>query len=82
MVPTNDRRNSSAHIDEERSIGMTVQRGLAYLKLSVAGAIGGIALYNTVLMLIGSAPTNSAEGIAMGAGAIVTAAIVKILHVV
>lgn len=61
---------------------MTIQRAFTYLKLSIAGAIGGIALLNTALMIMGSTPAHNAESIAMGAGAIATAALVKILHVV
>jgi hypothetical protein len=57
-------------------------RMLAYAKYAVAGAIGGVAIYNTYLLVSTAMPTQSIESIAMGAGAVIATGLAKILHVV
>ncbi len=57
-------------------------RMLSYARYAFAGAIGGIAIYNTYLLVSTAMPTQSIESIAMGAGAFVAAGLAKILHVV
>lgn len=55
---------------------------LAYARYAIAGGIGGVAIYNTYVLIFTSAPTQSFESISMAAGAILGAAVVKVLHVV
>ena len=55
---------------------------LDWVKFTIAGGIGGIAVYNTVMLVISASPDQSAESIAMGVGAVVAAAAVKVLHIV
>lgn len=57
-------------------------RMLSYARYAIAGAIGGIAIYNTYLLVSTAMPTQSIESIAMGAGAVVATGLAKILHVV
>jgi hypothetical protein len=64
---------------ESRSGVMTA---LAYARYAIAGAIGGIAVYNTCMLIASATPAQSAESIAMGAGALLAAGLVKVLHVV
>jgi hypothetical protein len=59
-----------------------VIRVIDYAKYAVAGAIGGLAIINTVDRILGSAITESAESIAMAAGATLLAGLVKVFHVV
>lgn len=59
-----------------------VLRVLAYARYAIAGGIGGIAVYNTCMLIVSIAPTQSAESVAMAAGAILAAGLVKVLHVV
>jgi hypothetical protein len=54
---------------------------LTYARLAVAGAIGGVAVYNTVVMIASATPSQSVESIAMAAGAVFAAGIAKVLHV-
>lgn len=55
---------------------------LSYARYAIAGGIGGIAVYNTFMLIVSAPPAQSAESIAMGAGAILATAIAKVLHVV
>ncbi|MES2973407.1 MAG: hypothetical protein V4757_07350 [Pseudomonadota bacterium] len=55
---------------------------LAYARYTIAGGIGGSAIYNTIILVSTAAPTQSFESVAMAAGAIIGAAAVKVLHVV
>lgn len=55
---------------------------LTFVRLTLAGAILGIAAYKTALLILDSAPSQNGESIAMGVGAIGFAALVKLLHVV
>jgi hypothetical protein len=66
----------------KKNLQACFQRGIAYAKFCVAGAIGGVALVNTVAMIMGSAATQSAENIAIAAGGLLAAAVIKILHIV
>lgn len=51
-------------------------------KLLLAGALGGIAVLNTVALMIGSQPpSDSAEKLSMGIGAALFAALIKFAHV-
>jgi hypothetical protein len=54
---------------------------LSYTRLAIAGAIGGVAVYNTAVMIASATPSQSVESIAMAAGAVLAAGIAKILHV-
>lgn len=54
---------------------------LDYARLIIAGAIGGLAIYNTAMLILSASPTQSFESIAMASGAILTAGLVKVLHV-
>lgn len=58
-----------------------VVRLLDYARYMIAGGIAGIAIYNTCMLIISAPPAQSAESIAMGCGAILAAAITKVLHV-
>jgi hypothetical protein len=53
-----------------------------YAKYAAAGAIGGLAIINTYNQIIGASVTQSAESIAMAAGAAALAGVVKVMHVV
>lgn len=56
-------------------------RYLDFARLTIAGAIGGLAIYNTAVLILSASPTQSFESIAMASGAILTAGLVKVLHV-
>ena len=57
-------------------------QALAYARCSIAGGIGGVALYNTFVLISTSVPTQSLESLSMAVGAVLAAATVKVLHVV
>lgn len=57
-------------------------QALAYARYSIAGGIGGVALYNTFILVSTSVPTQSLESLSMAVGAVLAAAAVKVLHVV
>lgn len=59
-----------------------MQRFLTWVKYCIAGAIGGVALVNTIAMVINRLPSDSVEAIAIAVGAIGAGALVKILNVV
>lgn len=66
-----------------KKIGIAqLQRGLTWAKYCIAGAIGGVALVNTVAMIFDHMPSQGVENIAIGVGAIAFGALVKILNVV
>jgi len=66
----------------KKNLTIKALRLLNYAKLAVAGGIGGIAIYNTYMMIVSASPNQSTESLAMAAGAILTAGLAKILHVV
>lgn len=68
------------NIKGERRFG--ANRILGYARYAVAGAIGGVAVYNTVMLIATAPPTQSVESLAMGAGAVIATAMAKVLHVV
>lgn len=55
---------------------------LSYARYATVGAIGGVAIYNTFILISTAAPTQSVESIAMAAGAVVVTAVAKALHIV
>lgn len=55
---------------------------LGYARYAVIGAIGGVAVYNTAILVWTAAPTQSVESIAMTVGAVAATAVAKALHVV
>ena len=55
---------------------------LSYARLAIAGGIGGVAAYNTVMLFVSASPAQSVESMAMAAGAIASAAAAKIFHLV
>lgn len=57
-------------------------KALAYARYAIAGGIGGVALYNTYVLFSTSVATQSLESFSMTVGAVVGAAVVKVLHVV
>jgi len=60
----------------------SVLRFIAYAKYITIGAIGGLAVINTVSMFVSQIkPTDSIETIAMGAGAAITIAAIKAIHI-
>ena len=59
-----------------------IVRILGYARYALVGAIGGVAVYNTAILIWTAAPTQSFESIAMAAGAIASTAVAKALHVV
>lgn len=57
-------------------------RFLAYSKYLIIGAIGGLAIVNTVAMFVSQiTPTDSVETIAMGLGAALLVAAIKAVHI-
>ncbi len=54
---------------------------LSYARYAVVGAIGGIAVYNTIILISTAPSVQSIESIAMGVGALLTTAAAKALHV-
>lgn len=54
------------------------QKYLTYAKFAIAGAMGGLAVVNTIFS---SAASSTSEGVAMGAGAVALTVLVKALHV-
>jgi hypothetical protein len=69
-------------LKKEQSFSAAIVRLLEYARFAVAGGIAGVATYNTTMLIIAAAPTQSMESIAMGAGAVIATGIVKVLHVV
>jgi hypothetical protein len=67
-----------SHSDMKRNISKWANAG----KIVLAGALFGIAVVNTVAMIVGSSPSDSAENIGMASGAAVFAVLLKILHIV
>lgn len=76
--------NTPTHLVEKNMKNSSASDKVLHLinwaKYLVIGAIGGIAIVNTVAMVVNGAPGQSIENIAMGAGAIVAAAIAKGVH--
>jgi hypothetical protein len=56
-------------------------QALAYARYAIAGGIGGVAVYNTYVLISTAVPTQSLESISMAVGAVLSAALVKVLHV-
>ena len=61
---------------------LTFGRFLTYARFAVIGGIGGVSIYNTYLLVVSANPAQSAESLAMAAGAVLAAGLVKVLHVV
>lgn len=57
-------------------------QALAYARYAIAGGIGGVAFYNTYVLVSTAVPTQSLESLSMAVGALLAAAAVKVLHVV
>ena len=57
-------------------------KALGYAHYAIAGAIGGISVYKTGLIILASTSSQSAESIAMIAGALLAVGLVKVLNVV
>ena len=67
---------------EKKSPMTGIVRLLEYARFAVAGGIAGVAIYNTSVSIISSAPTQNMESMATGFGAVIATGIVKALHVV
>lgn len=61
---------------------LSLGRLLAYARLAIAGAIGGLAVVNTYTLALAANPTPNAEAVAMAVGAAALAGIAKVLHAV
>lgn len=59
-----------------------VMKALGYAHYAIAGAIGGISVYKTGLIILASTSSQSAESIAMIAGALLAVGLVKVFNVV
>lgn len=60
----------------------TWPRALTYTRFLLAGAIGGIAVVNTLAQIISVTPAPTVERIGMAVGAVALAGTAKLLHAV
>lgn len=74
--------NLREYMNHSNAKNSCVMKALGYAHYAIAGAIGGISVYKTGLIILALASSQNAETTAMTAGALLAVGLVKVFKVV